>query len=74
MQVTLVEEMVAEQATAVAKAQHPKPWLQPHAGSWFEHPWGASGGGGEEATLKQLREWTLAQVRGWRTCTGGILV
>jgi hypothetical protein len=29
-----MEEMVKEQAAAVAKAKHPPPWLQPHADSW----------------------------------------
>lgn len=29
-----MEEMVKEQEAAVIIANHPPPWLQPHAGSW----------------------------------------
>lgn len=31
-----MEEMVQEQAAAVAAANHSAPWLQPHAGSWCD--------------------------------------
>jgi hypothetical protein len=34
LQVTLMEEMVKEQAAAVMKANHAPPWLQPHADTW----------------------------------------
>lgn len=56
-----MEEMVAEQAAAVQTANFPPPWLQPHAGSWYQHPWGVDTGNDTD-TFRQLRDWTLAQV------------